>query len=280
MKSLHKSLKQKVLALLVTGLALPMMAASLQVAESDSELSVEEIISKANKVSYYAGDDGRSDARMMIVDKDGNRQLRQFVILRKDIEDEGDQNFLVVFSRPSDVRGTVFLVNKHVDRDDDRWLYLPGLDLEKRISAGDKRTSFVGSDFFYEDVSGRNPALDNHELLEVTDTAYIVKNTPMDKANVEFAYYIANINKETFLPMTVEYFNDKGEVYRRMDVAEVEEIQGIPTVMKSKISNLETGSVTYMEFRRPVYNIGVPEDVFTSRSLRNPPSEWLEAGQD
>lgn len=278
MKSLQKSIKHKFLKLLVTGLTLPMMTAGLQAAES--ELCVEEIISKANKVSYYAGDDGRSDARMMIVDKDGNRQLRQFVILRKDIQDEGDQNFLVVFSRPSDVRGTVFLVNKHVDRDDDRWLYLPGLDLEKRISAGDKRTSFVGSDFFYEDVSGRNPALDSHELLEVTDTAYIVKNVPQDKSNVEFAYYIANINKETFLPMTVEYFNDKGEVYRRMDVAEVEEVQGIPTVMKSKISNLETGSVTYMEFRRPVYNIGVPEDVFTSRSLRNPPREWLEAEQE
>lgn len=278
MKSLQKSIKQKFLTLLVTGLTVPMMVAGLQAAES--ELNVEEIISKANKVSYYAGDDGRSDARMMIVDKDGNRQLRQFVILRKDIQDEGDQNFLVVFSRPSDVRGTVFLVNKHVDRDDDRWLYLPGLDLEKRISAGDKRTSFVGSDFFYEDVSGRNPALDSHELLEVTDTAYIVKNVPQDKSNVEFAYYIANINKETFLPMTVEYLNDKGEVYRRMDVAEVEEVQGIPTVMKSKISNLETGSVTYMEFRRPVYNIGVPEDVFTSRSLRNPPREWLEAEQE
>lgn len=122
--------------------------------------------------------------------------------------------------------------------------------------------------------------MDSHELLEVTDTAYIVKNVPQDKSNVEFAYYIANINKETFLPMTVEYFNDKGEVYRRMDVAEVEEVQGIPTVMKSKISNLETGSVTYMEFRRPVYNIGVPEDVFTSRSLRNPPREWLEAEQE
>lgn len=273
-------MKHKLIALLATGMILPLLMVSSEASEAESELTVEEIISRANTVSYYAGDDGRSDARMMIMDKDGNRQLRQFAILRKDIEDEGDQNFLVVFSRPSDVRGTVFLVNKHVDRDDDRWLYLPGLDLEKRISAGDKRTSFVGSDFFYEDVSGRNPALDNHELLEVTDTAYIVKNTPMDKANVEFSYYIANINKETFLPMTVEYFNNKGEVYRRMDVAEVEEVQGIPTVMKSKISNLETGSVTYMEFRRPVYNIGVPEDVFTSRSLRNPPREWLEAEQE
>lgn len=280
MKSLHNSLKQKVLALLSTGLILPIMVAGAHAAETGGDPDVQEIVSKANKVSYYAGDDGRSDARMMIVDKNGNRQLRQFVMLRKDIEDEGNQNFLVVLSRPSDVRGTVFLVNKHVDRDDDRWLYLPGLDLEKRISAGDKRTSFVGSDFYYEDVSGRNPALDSHELQEITETAYIVRNTPIDKANVEFAYYIANINKETYLPMTVEYYDHKGEIYRRMDVAEVKEIQDIPTVMKSKITNLETGSVTFMEFRRPAYNIGIPDDVFTSRSLRTPPREWLEAEQE
>ncbi|AOE48750.1 membrane protein [Kangiella sediminilitoris] len=258
-------------------LLMPLLMVLQAQAAGDEPLSVDKIVSKANKASYYAGDDGRSDARMIIVDKDDNKQLRQFVILRKDKVDEGDQDFLVVFSRPSDVRGTVFLVNKHVDRDDDRWLYLPGLDLVKRISAGDKRTSFVGSDFFYEDVSGRNPELDTHELIEENDDAYILKSMPKNKENVEFSYYQSSINKETFLPMVVEYFNDKGEVYRRMEVVEVEEVEGIPTVMKSKISNLETGSETFMQFRRPAYNVGIPESVFTSRSLRNPPREWLEA---
>ncbi|WP_223669823.1 outer membrane lipoprotein-sorting protein [Kangiella shandongensis] len=269
------SLLKRALVLMVAAMLLP----QVQAADESDSLSVDMIVSKVNKASYYAGDDGRSDARMIIVDKDGNKQLRQFVILRKDEKDEGDQDFLVVFSRPSDVRGTVFLVNKHVDSDDDRWLYLPGLDLVKRISAGDKRTSFVGSDFFYEDVSGRNPALDTHELLQESDEAYLLKSTPNDKANVEFAYYQASINKETFLPMVVDYYNEQGEIYRKMEVVEVEEVQGIPTVMKSKILNLETDSVTYMQFRRPTYDIGVPQEVFTSRSLRNPPREWLEAKQ-
>lgn len=263
---------KRVLLSITTVLLFP----SLQAAE-DGTVPVKQIVSKANKASYYAGDDGRSDARMIIVDKDGNKQLRQFVILRKDKVDEGDQDFLVVFSRPTDVRGTVFLVNKHVDSDDDRWLYLPGLDLVKRISAGDKRTSFVGSDFFYEDVSGRNPALDTHEMLQENEKTYVLKSTPKDKGNVEFAYYQASIDKETFLPMVVDYYNEQGELYRTMEVVEVETVEGIPTVMKSKISNLETGSVTLMQFRRPAYNVGVPEEVFTSRSLRNPPREWLEA---
>jgi len=52
------------------------------------------------------------------------------------------------------------------------------LDLVKRIAARDKRTSFVGSDFLYEDVSGRSLDEDTHELVDVSDRLFIVKNVP------------------------------------------------------------------------------------------------------
>jgi hypothetical protein len=226
--------------------------------------------------SYYAGDDGRSEARMIIVDKAGNKQLRQFAILRKDKQDQADQDFLVVFSRPSDVSGTVFLVNKHINSEDDRWLYLPGLDLEKRISAGDKRTSFVGSDFFYEDVSGRNPNDDVHTLVKIDDNSYYLESTPKDPNSVEFTKYEMQIDKSSFIPMSIKYFKGN-EPYRKVEVVETEVVQGYPTVLKSKVSNLDSEGYTLMEFRRPAYDIGMPESVFSSRSLRNPPEEWLKA---
>jgi predicted signal transduction protein with EAL and GGDEF domain len=120
---------------------LGMVAAPAVMAAPDAN----EIVARANLASYYAGTDGRSEARMRIIDSQGREQRRQFTVLRRDVEDGGDQQFLVVFSQPSDVRGTTFLVHKHVQGDDDRWLYLPGLDLVKRFAAGDQRTSFVGS---------------------------------------------------------------------------------------------------------------------------------------
>ena len=142
--------------------------------------NADEIVAASNLASYYAGADGRSEVRMLIRDAQGREQRRQFTVLRRNVESGGDQDFLVVFSRPSDVRGTVYLVKKHVGKDDDRWLYLPGLDLVKRISAGDKRTSFVGADYFYEDVSGRGPDEDTHALAETTDKYYVLTHEPKD----------------------------------------------------------------------------------------------------
>lgn len=239
-----------------------------------------EIVRRANLAAYYAGDDGRSEVRMIIRDAQGREQRRQFTVLRRDVEEGGDQDFLVVFSRPSDVRNTVYLVKKHAGQDDDRWLYLPGLDLIRRVSAGDKRTSFVGAHYFYEDVSGRGPDEDTHELVETTDEHYVLRHTPKDSSTVEFASYRTWMDRENLLPMRIEYTNAAGELYRRVEVLRVEYIEGYPTVTLSRVDDLAGGGRTDMQFRYVDYDLELDESVFTERSLRNPPREWLERPQD
>lgn len=235
-----------------------------------------EIVRRANLAAYYAGSDGRSEVRMIIRDAQDREQRRQFTVLRRNVEEGGDQDFLVVFSQPSDVRNTVYLVKKHAGADDDRWLYLPGLDLVRRVSAGDKRTSFVGAHYFYEDVSGRGPDEDAHELLEVTDDSYHLRHTPKDPSSVEFTSYETWIDRDTFIPMKIEYTNAAGDLYRRVEVLAVEEFEGYPTVTLSRVSDLAGGGRTDMQFRYIDYDLGLDESVFTERSLRNPPRQWLE----
>jgi hypothetical protein len=256
-------------ALVLAGLCLPLAGVVA------GNLGADEIVRRANLAAYYAGEDGRSEARMRIFDSQGREQRRQFTVLRRDLEEGGDQQFLVVFSQPSDVRGTTFLVHKHVQGEDDRWLFLPGLDLVKRIAAGDKRTSFVGSHYYYEDVSGRRPDEDQHELVEVDEEHYLLKHTPRDPSSVEFADYTTWIDRQTFLPMKIEYRGAGGQPIRRVEVLQVEEVQGHPTVTASRISNLPEGGHTELEFRYIAYDIGMPDDLFGERSLRYPPAQWL-----
>ena len=235
--------------------------------------SVEEIVNKANLAAYYGGDDGRAEVNMTIKDSQGRERTREFVILRKDKEDGGQQFFYVYFKKPSDVSKMVFMVHKYTDKDDDRWMYLPALDLVKRIAASDKRTSFVGSNFMYEDVSGRNLNEDTHELVKSDGKYYVIKNTPKKPNEVEFSSYTVDIDKKTFLPVKAVYLDKNGKEYRIVEAVKTAVVDGIPTVTESKVTDLEAGSSTVSKFSNIKYNIGLKEDIFTERYLRRPPRE-------
>jgi len=235
--------------------------------------SVDEIISKANLAAYYGGDDGRAEVKMTIKDSQGREREREFVILRKDKQDGGQQLFYVYFKKPSDVSKMVFMVHKNTDKDDDRWMYLPALDLVKRIAASDKRTSFVGSNFMYEDVSGRNLSEDTHELVKSDEQQYLIKNTPKKPGEVEFSSYTVQIDKKTFLPVKAVYLDKNGKEYRIVEAVKTEMIDGIPTVTESKVTDIAAGSSTVSKFSNVKYNIGLTEDLFTERYLRRPPRE-------
>ena len=271
-------------------LAVLWVPAAAQESREDAP-SVETIVERSNQTAYYQGKDGRADVNMNIVDAQGRTRTRRFSILRRDDlppkdktekdetdEHTGDQRFYVYFKAPPDVSDTAFMVWKHVDinRDDDRWLYLPDLDLVKRIAASDKRTSFVGSHFYYEDVSGRNTNEDKHELVDVTDTYFVLDNTPKQPEMVEFSHYKMWIHRDTFLPIQTEYYNKRGEAYRKYSVLNVSKPQGFLTVTRSKMEDLRTGGHTTIEYSQVKYNVGLPKEIFTERYLRKPPMDYIK----
>ena len=260
-------------------------------AQESETPSVESIVENTNRVAYYQGNDGRAKVSMTITDAQGRTRQSIFTILRfdepaaeqKDGEVAatkedcycGDQKFYVYFHLPADVNKMAFMVWKHLKKDDDRWLYLPGLGLVKRIAAADKRSSFVGSDFFYEDVSGRNIDADVHELSKTTENYYVLKNTPKKPEEVEFSYYIMWIHRQTYIPIKIEYFDAKDKMYRVYDALKVETIQGYPTIVQARMKDLNAKTQTVTTYSGVKYDIGVPEDVFTERYLHRAPQEYL-----
>ena len=248
--------------------------------------TAEEIVWKANHMALYQGADSKGKVSMVIKDRQGRVRKRKFNMLRKNMDDsDRDQKYYTFFHTPADVRKMVFMVHKHAafEKDDDRWLYMPGLDLVKRIAAGDKRTSFVGSDFLYEDISGRSPAEDYHHLVKTTQAHYLIKNTPKNPGNVEFEYYLAHIDKETFLPMKLEFFKRGDKRYRVIESLNVEDIPAekngekivYPTVTVSVARDLENQSETEMVFTNIQYNIGLDNKLFSERYLRRPPRDAM-----
>jgi hypothetical protein len=234
-----------------------------------------ELMNQSHKAYYYAGDGGSAKVTMVLTDKKGRTREREFWMLRTDIADMGDQDYYTFFTKPADVRKTAFLVHKHATGDDDRWLYVPAVDLVKRIAADDRRSSFVGSDFTYEDVSGRLPSLDDHEFMASEElngkTMTVVKSTP-HAGTADYAWRKTWIDPDTKLPMQEEYYDDKGEAIRRFQVGKVMTIEDIPTAVERTMTDLAKEHSTTISFGEVSYEVVLKPDDYTERILKNPPA--------
>lgn len=254
------------------GLALLVLAMPLA-----AQPRAHEIMTKAHLAMYYPGDDMRTRVTMRLTSKAGGVRLRELTMSRRDLREGGEQRYFIYFHRPPDVRDMTFLVWKYPGKDDDRWLYVPALKLVRRIAANDKRSSFAGSDFSYEDVSGREPEEDTHKLLREEKAgervAYVVESSPKDPGSVDFGRKLSWIDKATWLPLKEEYYDHRGELARIFTAEELREVQGFWTIVKRVMKNVQTGHGTEAVLDDVRYNQNLSPDLFTERALRAPPTE-------
>ena len=52
-------------------------------------------------------------------------------------------------------------------------------------------------------------------------------------------------------------------------------VEGIPTIMERTMVNAQNGHRTEVTFTEIRYNVGIKEDLFTERYLRNAPTQWI-----
>lgn len=236
-------------------------------------LSAEEVIQKELALFYQAGEDFQAKVTMRLITAQGSQRERALNLWRINLGTTGDQRYLITFNAPADVRGMGFLVWKYAKKEDDRWLYFPALKAVKRIAADDKRSSFVGSDFTYEDISGRDLSEERHVLLREENvgdrSTYVVESRPISPAS--YARRLSWIDRERWLPLKEEYYDTEGNLQRTFKADRVENVGGHWTVTARTMSNAQTGHRTEVVFASTRYDVGLAEDTFAERSLRNPP---------
>jgi outer membrane lipoprotein-sorting protein len=222
---------------------------------------------------------------MELIAKGGGKRTRVMTMLRRNEKEGGNQKYFIYFHKPGDVRRMTFMVWKYPKKEDDRWIFVPAVDLIRRIAADDKRSSFVGSDFTYEDVSGRDVASDTHSLLRSEKLenrdCFVIESIP--KEPTEYIKRLSWIDKKSFLPLKEEYYDAQNELFRVFTADKIEDIKVgegttenvFPTVTRRTMKNLKTGHRSEVVYKSVSYNLGLGNKDFSERHMRRPPRSWI-----
>lgn len=241
------------------------------------------ILTKSQEAFFYAGRDMKARVTMELLASGGAKRTRTLTMLRKNDPNSRNQKYFMYFHEPGDIRATAFLIWKYPEKDDDRWIFVPAVNMVRRIAARDSRSSFVGSDFTYEDVSGRDLSADSHTFVreeKLTDAdCFVIESVP--KGSADFSKKISWIDKKTFLPLKEEYYDGQKTLARVFTADKIESIAGkdgksYPTATKRTMKDVKSGHATEVSFAGLAYGVGLDDGVFTEKALQRPPQKWVQ----
>jgi len=225
------------------------------------------------------GRDSRAALRMKLFDRRARTRDRALTLLTLKGKDTAGDRLLIRFTYPNDIRGTGFLVWEHPKGEDERFLYLPSLGRVRRIAGSEAQNSFVGSDFSYEDIGGREfddytYAFAGADAENASWTgpdgrarpAYRLESKRKD-ASVEYPRNVSLVLKDSFVVVQADVFNRRNEPQKQYTVQRIEAVQGIWTVLASTMTNDLDRTKTELAIERIEYNVGLKEDAFTRREL-------------
>jgi outer membrane lipoprotein-sorting protein len=188
---------------------------------------------------------------------------------------DGDR-MLIRFTYPNDIKGTAFLVWEHPGTEDERFLYLPALGRVRRITGAEAQDNFVGSDFTYEDISGRE--LDDYTYTMVdrnatwsgpegtTFPAYRIESRAKD-SQARFPRIVSTIRKDNFVVVHAEIYNRRDERQKVYEVRKLDLIQSIWTLSDVAMTDATAKTHTDLGLTHVRYNIGLKDGDFSRREL-------------
>lgn len=224
------------------------------------------------------GRDSRFEMRMRLFDRHGRVRERQLRLIGFRGSEKGERadRLLIRFLYPNDIRGTGFLVLEHPGADDERFLYLPALGRVRRIAGEEKQGSFVGSDFTYEDMGGRE--LDDYTYAVVGDAAtwtgpdgrswpaWRLESRAKDP-NATYPRVVSTVLKDVFVVAAAESFNRRDEVLKNFEVRRLAQVAGIWTALDMAMQNRRDRTRTELEVTKAEYNVGLKAADFSRREL-------------
>ncbi|GHV24774.1 hypothetical protein AGMMS4952_01010 [Spirochaetia bacterium] len=144
----------------------------------------------------------------------------------------------------------------------------------RRIAASENSSSFMGTDFSYDDMSlmSRDTAKDTHTILreETLNNAvcYVIQSIPKD-SGFQYSKIIMWIDKRSNVTYKCEMYDKRGALSKQMEMGAFKDIQGRLTPTQITIKTVSAGTSTTIFVDIMKYDDPIPESVFTTAYLES-----------
>ena len=241
-----------------------------RVAKESSSSSIQKM--KLSTCKY-----GKKKKKIVCVEKP---RIKLIESIQKDMGPSGKDTYGVsIILEPIGEKGIGMLSYDYdaADKDADTWLYLSALGKVKRMISSsedsDESGSFFGTEFSIEDMESTK--IDDYRYRIVKKTTYrkrpvwIVESVPTPKRmrKTRYGKTVTWIDRERYIVLKVHLFNRHGKPHKRLSMRDIKLIDNVWVARKMSMNNLISRRVTHMRLYSIAFNIDVPDEFLTQRTL-------------
>jgi len=244
----------------VTAVAVVLLIVSdCSTAQSDARAIVQAAI------DHYRGTSSKGEMSMVIHREDWERRMTMAVWT------SGDEQSLVRVLEPVRDAG-----NGTLSLDNNMWTYTPKINRIIKIPASMMNQNWMGSDFSNRDVSRSDDLVDEyrHELLDEREEdgyrVYHIASIPLPDAAVVWGREELTIRDDWVL-LRQDFFDQDGVLVKSLVTSDIREMSGRSVAAVMRMTQAEnTEEWTEMRTRDIVFDLPLPDSLFTLANLRNP----------
>ena len=241
------------------------------------KISEESSSSAVQKTKLSTCKYGRKGKKMVCVEKP---RVKLMESVQKDMGAMGKDTYSVsIILEPIGEKGIGMLTYDYddADKDADTWLYLSALGKVKRMISSsedsDESGSFFGSEFSIEDMESTK--IDEYSYKILKDTKYqkrpvwIIESIPSAKRarKTKYSKVVTWIDQERYIVLKLQMYNRRGKPYKRLTMRKIKKIDNVWVARKMTMNNLVTKRVTHMTLYSIAFNIDIPGEFLTQRTL-------------
>jgi len=183
---------------------------------------------------------------------------------------KGTDYSMIIIDAPSKDKGTVFLKRKK-----EIWNWLPSIDKSIKLPPSMMMQNWMGTDFTNDDLVKQSSIVNDYDQTIIGDSTiqgydcYKIEMIPKEEAAVVWGRVIIFIEKEDYLQMRVEYYDEDEYLVNLMNFYDVKEMGGrmIPSRMEM-IPADSPDKKTVMIYNSIEFDIKIDENYFTTQNMK------------